>query len=99
MGDLKGAPAVHFNLTLQSFSLYINFKKMGLPLPVSLFLWNRGGLVNEAKGGYDRTRRLPSQLMPFMSSVSDPEWELTRRPNQNSGGTELISTVPRLTRR
>ena len=25
MGDLKGAPAVHFNIPLQSFSLYITF--------------------------------------------------------------------------
>ena len=45
MGDLEGAPAVHFNFPLLSFSLYITFKS-GLPLPVSLFLWNRGGLVN-----------------------------------------------------
>ena len=45
MGDLKEAPAVHFNFPLQSFSLYITFKR-GLPLPVSLFLRNRGGLVN-----------------------------------------------------
>ena len=46
MGDLEGAPSVHFNFPLLSFSLYITFKS-GLPLPVSLFLWNRGGLVNE----------------------------------------------------
>ena len=26
MGDLKGGPAVHFNLTLLSFYLYITFK-------------------------------------------------------------------------
>ena len=26
MGDLKGAPAVHFNFPLQNFSLYITFK-------------------------------------------------------------------------
>ena len=26
MGDLKGAPAVHFHFPLQSFSLYITFK-------------------------------------------------------------------------
>ena len=45
MGDLKEAPAVHFNFPLLSFSLYITFKS-GLPLPVSLFLRNRGGLVN-----------------------------------------------------
>ena len=44
MGDLKEAPDVHFNFPLLSFSLYITFKS-GLPLPVSLFLWNRGGLV------------------------------------------------------
>ena len=44
MGDLKEAPAVHFNFPLLSFSLYITFKS-GLPLPVSLFLRNRGGLV------------------------------------------------------
>ena len=47
MGDLEEAPAVHFNFPLLSFSLYIAFKS-GLPLPVSLFLRNRGGLVNEA---------------------------------------------------
>ena len=46
MGDLKEAPAVHFNFPLLSFSLYITFKS-GLPLPVSLFLRNRGGLVIE----------------------------------------------------
>ena len=46
MGDLKGAPAVHFNFPLLlNFSLYTTFK-LGLPLPVSLFLRNRGGLVN-----------------------------------------------------
>ena len=49
MGDLKEAPAVHFNFPLLSFSLYITFKS-GLPLPVSLFLRNRGGLVNDGQG-------------------------------------------------
>ena len=44
MGDLEGAPAVHFNLPLLSFYLYTTFK-LGLPLPVSPFLRNRGGLV------------------------------------------------------
>ena len=44
MGDLKGALAVHFNFPLQSFSLYITFKQR-LPLPVTLFIQNRGGLV------------------------------------------------------
>ena len=38
MGDLKGAPAVHFNFPLQSFSLYITFKKRiaaaGEPIPL-----------------------------------------------------------------
>ena len=48
MGDLKEAPAVHFNFPLLSFSLHIAFKS-GLPLPVSLFLWNRGGLVIAAQ--------------------------------------------------
>ena len=46
MGDLKGAPAVHFNSPLQSFSLCITFKS-GMALPVSLFLRNRGGLVSD----------------------------------------------------
>ena len=27
MGDLKGAPAVHFNFPLLSFSLYTTFKR------------------------------------------------------------------------
>ena len=45
MGDLQGALAVHFNFPLLSFS---QLSKLGLPLPVSLFLWNRGGLVNGA---------------------------------------------------
>ena len=45
MGDLIGAPAVHLNFPLLSFSLYTTFKS-GLPLPVSLLLWSRGGLVN-----------------------------------------------------
>ena len=45
MGDLKGAPAVHCNFPLLSFSRYTTLK-LGLPLHVSLFLWNRGGLVN-----------------------------------------------------
>ena len=48
MGDLEGAPPEHFNFPLLSFSLYITFKS-GLPLPVSLFLRNRGGLVNGSK--------------------------------------------------
>ena len=48
MGDLKGAPTVHFNFPISSFSLYTTFK-LGLPLPVSLFLWNKGGLVNGIK--------------------------------------------------
>ena len=43
--SLKGAPAVHFNLPLLSYYLYTTFKS-GLPLHVSLFLWNRGGLMN-----------------------------------------------------
>ena len=38
MGDLKGAPAVHFNLTLLSFYLYITFKAgiaaAGEPIPL-----------------------------------------------------------------
>ena len=42
MADLKGAPAVHFDFPLQSFSLYITFKRriaaVGEPIP--------GGLVN-----------------------------------------------------
>jgi hypothetical protein len=37
MGDLKGAPAVHFNFPLHSFSLYLTFKSG---------IGNRGGLVN-----------------------------------------------------
>ena len=45
MGDLKGAPVVHLNFPLQSFSMYITFK-LGLLLLVSLFLWSWGGLVN-----------------------------------------------------
>ena len=49
MGDLKGAPAVHFNFPLQSFSSE-QLSKVGLPLPVSLFRQNRGGLVNDRKG-------------------------------------------------
>ena len=44
MGDLKGAPAVHINFPLLSFYLCIT-SKLGLPLPVSLFLRNKGGLV------------------------------------------------------
>ena len=44
MGDLKGAPAVHINFPLQSFSLYITFKR-GIAAAVSL--QNKGGLVNE----------------------------------------------------
>ena len=44
MGNLEGAPAVCFNLPLLSFYLY-KTSKVGLPLPVSLFLRNRGGLV------------------------------------------------------
>ena len=46
MGDLNGAPSVHFNLPLLSFSSK-QLSKRGLPLPVSLFLRNGGGLVNE----------------------------------------------------
>ena len=45
MVDLKGDLAVHFNFTKLSFYLYIT-SKLGLPLPVNLFLWNRGGSVN-----------------------------------------------------
>ena len=44
MGDLEGAPAVHFNFPLLSFYLSTSFKT-GTPLAVSLFLRNRGGLV------------------------------------------------------
>ena len=48
MGDLIGAPAVHLNFPLLSFSLYtLQLSKSGLPLPVSLCLWSRGGLVND----------------------------------------------------
>ena len=46
MVDLKGAPAVHFNIPLHSFSLYISFKSgiaaASEPIPLE---W--GGLVNE----------------------------------------------------
>ena len=49
MRDLKGTLAVQFNFCLQSFSLYI-LLVVGLLLPVSLFLQNRGGLVNAAHG-------------------------------------------------
>ena len=45
MGDLKGALAVRFNFPLQSFSSTL-FSKVGLPLPDSLFLRNRGDLEN-----------------------------------------------------
>ena len=44
MGDLEGPPAVHFNLPLLTFYLYTTFK-LGVPLPVSLFHRDRGGLV------------------------------------------------------
>ena len=47
MEDLKVAPAVHFNFPLQSFFSTL-LLKVGLLLPASLFLWNRGGLVNVA---------------------------------------------------
>ena len=47
MGELKGAPAVHFNFPLLIFTS-TQLSKLGLPLPVSLFLRNRGGLVNGA---------------------------------------------------
>ena len=40
MGDLKGAPAVHFNFPIERFST------VGLPLPVRLFLQIMGDLVN-----------------------------------------------------
>ena len=51
MGDLKGALAVRFNFSLPSFSFpSTQLSKLGLPLPVSLFLWNRGGLVNDKAG-------------------------------------------------
>ena len=46
MGDLKGALAAHFNFHLpihRAFPL-----TLGLLLPMSLFLRNRGGLVNES---------------------------------------------------
>ena len=37
MGDLKGAPAVHFNFPLQSIILYLTFKSgiaaSGEPIP------------------------------------------------------------------
>ena len=48
MGDFKGASAVHFNFPLLSFYLCTTFK-LGLPLPVSLFFRNRGGLVNDPR--------------------------------------------------
>ena len=46
MGDLKVAPAVHYDFPLQSFSLYLTFKSEIAAL-VNLFLRNRGGLVND----------------------------------------------------
>ena len=65
MEDLKGAPTVHFNSPLQSFSLYTTFK-VGLYLPVSLFLWNGGGLVND--GNYWR------QTQPLLRSNKGWVW-------------------------
>ena len=44
MGDLEGPPAVYFNLPLLSFTS-TQLSKVRLPLPVSLFLQNRGCLV------------------------------------------------------
>ena len=44
MEDVEGALAVHLNLPLLRFYLYTIFE-VGLPLSVSLFLRNRGGLV------------------------------------------------------
>ena len=46
MGDLKGALAVHFDFPLDRGFSSTLLSKVGLPLPVSLFLRNRRGLVN-----------------------------------------------------
>ena len=45
MGDLKRAPAVHFNLPLLSFYLYTTFK-IGVAAACEHIPLNRGGLVN-----------------------------------------------------
>ena len=45
MGDLKGAPAVHFNFPLKSFSLYITFQS-GIASASEPIPGNRGGFVN-----------------------------------------------------
>ena len=44
MEYLKGALAVPYNCPLQTFYLYITLK-MGMPLPVSLFIRNRGDFL------------------------------------------------------
>ena len=68
MGDLKEAPAVHFNFPLLSFSLYITFKS-GLPLPVSLFLRNRGGLVNVWAGRHEQLLQSLGQVVSVVQVV------------------------------
>ena len=72
MGDYKKAPAVHFNFPLLSFSLYITFKS-GLPLPVSLFLRNRGGLVNEgSSSGFPSGFALGKSLGAALPALGKP---------------------------
>ena len=67
MGDLKGAPAVHFNFLLQSFSLYITFKcgiaASGEPIPLE---YGRFGECSAVEDGnllrLAHAPRLPASL-------------------------------------
>ena len=46
LGSLKGAPAVHCNFPLLSFSLYTTFKTGIAAACKPIPHWNRGALVN-----------------------------------------------------
>ena len=85
MGDLKGATAVHFNFPLLSFSLYITFKS-GLPLPVSLFLRNRGGLVNVWAGRHE-------QLLQSLGQVVSVVQEVQAVLHRGQAGVQVVQVV------
>ena len=73
--SLKRALAVHLNLPLLSFNS-TQLSKLGLPLLVSLFLWNIGDLVNGHEkytcGEHCLKKNLPQHYQFWSNDVMQP---------------------------
>ena len=79
MGDLQGAPAVHFNLPLLSFYRYTTFKT-----GIAFGLWNRGCLVNVSDPCFETVD--PSSLLFLTVLATSPGASLLYNNNTDSTG-------------